>query len=72
MIPMIGARKTEKDDNTVIKVVARLISCQGCTIHAATNVMIAPRRMSTCMLATVMLSIVPGGIRTDIPRKESS
>lgn len=46
MMPMIGARNTEKDDKTAMKVVARLISCHGCTIQAAMNVMMAPRRMS--------------------------
>lgn len=44
MIPMIGAKKTEKDDRTRMNVVARLISCHGCTIQQAANVMSAPRR----------------------------
>ena len=44
MIPMIGAKKTEKDDSTRMNVGARLMSCHGCTIQQATNVMSAPRR----------------------------
>ena len=40
-----GDKKTAKELRTLINVAAQLTSCDGCTIHTAAKVMIAPRQI---------------------------